>query len=126
MFWIIFSIVLLVAAVVCLVLYLHDSYEYEWMLIVVILGFVTGLLVLLAACCTRADAFAFIRSMEIQREYLAMMQEANPELNSNVLYVADILDANQELAEMIATKERYGFFSVIPNEIFDVLPLGVS
>lgn len=49
------------------------------------------------------------------------------QFNDNTLiYVADMIDANQKLAEIQGSKKAWGGWSMYPDSVMDVVPIGLE
>ena len=50
-----------------------------------------------------------------------------PQFNDDTLiYVADMIDANQKLAEIQGSKKAWGGWSMYPDSVMDVVPIGLE
>lgn len=63
---------------------------------------------------------------EIQQEMFVAYQENLPEVASNIVYVADIMEINQELAGYQTSKQYWGWWSCIPDRVLELQPVGLE
>lgn len=85
-----------------------------------------ALVILLLALVYTMDYKNFETSFEIQRQTVAELA-ANGEINSdNLLYMADIVEANKELAEKQASKRNWKDWSMYPDRVLDIKPIGLD
>ena len=87
---------------------------------VTVLGSVVAFIIVFCMICIPLEYKHFTMSYEIQREIVAEMPE------SSSVYVADIITANAELADYRASKEFWKFASLIPDSVFDIIPIGLD
>lgn len=66
----------------------------------------------------------FMNAFENMREYYTSI--SSEFLNSDVYSIVDMLEANRELIELQSSREFWGFWSLIPEEILDIAPIGAG
>lgn len=126
--WLIVAVILAVLFVALLIVSIKVlDYEYDW---VAALGAAfcgaTALVILLVAVSYNLDYKNFEASFEIQKQTIAELA-ANGEINSdNLLYMADIVEANKELAEKQASKRNWKDWSMYPDRVLDIKPIGLD
>ena len=85
-------------------------------------AFVIALAMLLSTCQYRS----FLASFEIQRTIITQMSQSYNFNDNTLIYIADMIDANQELAEIQGSKKAWGGWSMYPDSVMDVVPLGLE
>mgnify|MGYP004676356463 CR=1 FL=1 len=84
--------------------------------------FVIVLVMLVTACEYRS----FLASFETQRTIITQMSQSHQFNNDTLIYIADIIDANQKLAEIQGSKKAWGGWSMYPDSVMDVVPIGLE
>ena len=123
--WILFSLITIFGAVSITVYYIKDrkgKYISENWFFTGLLCLVVGGICLLCSIGVVSSYNTFERAFEIQREALEVIDVKT----SDITYIADILENNMKLAEYKASNEIYGFFSLIPDRVQNIIPLGVG
>lgn len=92
------------------------------MLLVGIAAFVIALTMLVTTCEYRS----FLASFETQRTIITQMSQSNQFNDNTLIYVADMIDANQKLAEIQGSKKAWGGWSMYPDSVMDVVPIGLE
>lgn len=101
----------------------QDSILYfTSMLLAGIAAFVIALTMLVTTCEYRS----FLASFETQHTIVTQMSQSNQFNDNTLIYVADIIDANQELAEIQGNKKAWGGWSMYPDSVMDVVPIGLE
>lgn len=85
-------------------------------------AFVIALTMLVTTCEYRS----FLASFETQRTIITQMSQSNQFNDNTLIYVADIIDANQKLAEIQGSKKVWGGWSLYPDSVMDVIPIGLE
>ena len=103
------------------------DYEYDW---IAALGAAfcgaTTLVILLVAIVYSMEYKNFEASFEIQRQTIAALTENNDINSDNLLYMADMVEANKQLAEMQASKRNWKNWSMYPDKVLDIKPIGLD
>lgn len=103
------------------------DYEYDW---IAALGAslcgATTLVILLVALTYSMEYKNFEASFEIQRQTIAALTENNDINSDNLLYMADMVEANKQLAEMQASKRNWKNWSMYPDRVLDIKPIGLD
>ena len=101
--------------------------EYDW---IAALGAAfcgaTTLVILLVAIAYSMEYKNFEASFEIQRQTIAALTENNDINSDNLLYMADMVEANKQLAEMQANKRNWKNWSMYPDRVLDIKPIGLD
>lgn len=91
--------------------------------------FLTGTVafcIALAMLVTICEYRSFLASFETQRTIITQMSQSHQFNNNTLIYVADIIDANQKLAEIQGSKKAWGGWSMYPDSVMDVVPIGLE
>ena len=103
------------------------GHEYDW---IAALGAAfcgaTTLVILLVAISYSMEYKNFEASFEIQRQTIAALTEKNNINSDNLLYMADMVEANKRLAEMQASKRNWENWSMYPDSVLDIKPIGLD
>ena len=103
------------------------DYEYDW---IAALGAslcgATTLVILLVALTYSMEYKNFEASFEIQRQTIAALTENNDINSDNLLYMGDMVEANKQLAEMQASKRNWKNWSMYPDRVLDIKPIGLD
>lgn len=124
-------IVALIAAMLFVMLLIVSikvfGHEYDW---IAELGAIfcgtTTLVILLVAISYSMEYKNFEASFEIQRQTIAALTEKNNINSDNLLYMADMVEANKRLAEMQASKRNWKNWSMYPDRVLDIKPIGLD
>lgn len=124
-------IVALIAAMLFVMLLIVSikvlDFEYDW---IAALGAAfcgaTALVILLMAIVYSMEYKNFEASFEIQRQTVAALAENNDINSDNLLYMADMVEANKQLAEMQASKRNWKNWSMYPDRVLDIKPIGLD
>lgn len=103
------------------------GHEYDWIaaLGAAFCGAMT-LVILLVAISYSMEYKNFEASFEIQRQTIAALTEKNNINSDNLLYMADMVEANKRLAEMQASKRNWKNWSMYPDSVLDIKPIGLD
>ena len=126
-FWICLGVVLLVGGIICAIIE-NRSYDCNIGLMCGAAGgFVLGGIALLAVLFARLGYVQFETKYEIQQEQYEMLMESNPDFDNiqQIYCVFDFMEINQELAEFQAARKRFGSFSIIPERVMEMTPIGL-
>lgn len=124
-------IVALIAALLFVMLLIVSikvlDYEYDW---IAALGAAfcgaTTLVILLVAIVYSMEYKNFEASFEIQRQTIAALTENNDINSDNLLYMTDMVEANKQLAEIQASKRNWKNWSMYPDRVLDIKPIGLD
>ena len=103
------------------------DHEYDWIAALgAALCGATTLVILLVAISYSMEYKNFEASFEIQRQTVAALAENNDINSDNLLYMADMVEANKKLAEMLASKKNWKNWSMYPDRVLDIKPIGLD
>lgn len=69
---------------------------------------------------------SFLASFETQRTIITQMSQSRQFNDNALIYVADMIEANQELAKMQGSKKVWGGWSMYPDSVMDITPIGLE
>lgn len=82
------------------------------------------IIVILATIVVRVNYNKFETQIELQREqYQELIEREN---NSSVILVEDIIVLNRELSEKKASRMYYNNWSLYPERVLDIKPIGLE
>lgn len=103
------------------------GHEYDWIAALgAALCGATTLVILLVAISYSMEYKNFEASFEIQRQTITALTEKNNINSDNLLYMADMVEANKRLAEMQASKRNWKNWSMYPDSVLDIKPIGLD
>lgn len=125
MFWFILFGLITVFGIYSLTYYIIKDNRYscdEGWVVIGVICIILGCIALVCVGTIIADYNTFEVSFETQREILNMI-----DINtSDVTFIADIITDNKILANYKARNELFGFFSLIPDRVQNITPLGIE
>ena len=95
----------------------------DYSIILMLVCMLVVCLTILLPPCVRYEYNEFEKSFELLSDYYEAF-DATTNLDSNCIYVIDIVGANRELAEWQARHELYGIMSIVPDRVMDISPIG--
>ena len=125
-FWFLFGFIGLIVGICLLVISFKNDFKGEY--IVMIAGLIltaAGVIALITVADTSISYNQFEISFELQQEVYHNIQE-NDNWYPDIYNVADVISANKELCDYQARRKMYGFFSIIPERVLDIKPIGVD
>ena len=78
---------------------------------------IVALIIALTMLLTTCEYRSFLASFETQRTIITQMSQSHQFNDNTLIYVADMIDANQKLAEMQGSKKAWGGWSMYPSFI---------
>ena len=125
MFWWILGSIFLIVTILCILFYSRVKWDTFY------LGMISGILsfiILLMSLVLRIEYNSFERKYSIQKRYYETMlqQSENITKNKDYTYIMNLMDINNELFELQASKEYYGIFTVIPERVLDFKPISIK
>lgn len=91
-----------------------------------LVGFIFFLILAIWPFLSRCDYKEFEIKYEIQQEMVEEFKQNGSETANNLIYVMDILEINQELADYQASKQFWGLWSCLPDSVMDLKPIGLG
>ena len=95
-------------------------------LVSTLLTAIVALIIALAMLLTTFEYRSFLASFETQRTIITQMSQSHQFNDNTLIYVADMIDANQKLAEIQGSKKAWGRWSMYPDSVMDVVPIGLE
>lgn len=95
-------------------------------LVSTLLAGVVAVIIALAMLLTTCEYRSFLASFETQRTIITQMSQSHQFNDDTLIYVADMIDANQKLAEIQGSKKAWGGWSLYPDSVMDVVPIGLE
>ena len=87
---------------------------------------IAALVIVLAMLLTTCEYRSFLASFETQRTIITQVSQSRQFNDNTLIYVADIIDANQKLAEIQGSKKAWGRWSMYPDSVMDITPIGME
>lgn len=125
-FWIIIGIILTLTCIGSII-YINKNpraREKNWPFICPIIAGALALLTFFSIMITRVGYIEFEQKFMIQKETYSQINFNTNENSINL--IADIIDANDTLTSYQALKKLYGDFSVIPERVLNLTPIGIA
>ena len=114
---------------ICIIVFaasLMASDKSTFYLISTLLTGMVAFIIALAMLLTTCEYRSFLASFETQRTIITQMSQSHQFNDNTLIYVADMIDANQKLAEMQGSKKAWGGWSMYPDSVMDVVPIGLE
>ena len=125
MFWWILGIIVFIIGIVSWILIIKINKDF--VVLTAVIGTMVGILLIGASIGTYLEYKTFETSFEFQKATIEEIAADTLEPEMGLVYVADILDANQQLAEYQARYKVHGpIFSLIPERVLDIEPIRAS
>lgn len=122
-FWVSIIILCIVTFIFC-VIYCRKSSSDVFIIGAIASGVLTFIIGLTVLVCWM-EYINFENSFAIQQDFYQEIIESDSPLN-DVYLTADIINANQELTKFQASKKIYGPFTVVPDRVLDITPIGIN
>ena len=87
---------------------------------------IAAFVIVLAMLLTTCEYRSFLASFETQRTIITQMSQSRQFNDNTLIYVADMIDANQKLAEIQGSKKAWGGWCMYPDSVMDITPIGVE
>ena len=126
MIWyIIFALMLIIAAVLGIIAkcqgFHRDTTHLEMIAFLLVLASLIGFACII---CTHMEHKTFIETYNEQKILYDTLAATDPE-QSSPLWITDIMAVNKDLAELKGRKRVYGMWSILPESIFELEPIGM-
>ena len=119
-FWLILAVLLIVGSYGMFCWYRNSESEWKWA--ISLISFIVAILIFILSPILYFDYKHFTVEYEIIRE---TYENYKFEMDA-ITKVIDVYEANGELAGYKASKELWGFASVVPNSVYDIKPIGLE
>ena len=124
-FWCSLGILCTILCIVFIKLSMKIEYDNFYHVLCATICGVSAFLIFVGVSAERLEYNKFERSLEIQRNVIEQIYDERNILDY-IFYIADIVDANAQLADYQASKEYYGTFTIVPDRVMDIKPIGVK
>lgn len=122
--------IIIFICIIVFVISLTMSYKNRWESISWGCGmFASGIIafiIVLAMLVTVCEYRSFLASFETQRTIITQLSQTYQFNDNALIYVADMIDANQELAKMQGSKKAWGGWCMYPDSVMDIVPIGIE
>lgn len=126
LYWSIILFICIIIFIISLIAFHKSDWDstlyFASTLLIGIVAFFIALAMLLTTCEYRS----FLASFETQRTIITQMSQSHQFNDDTLIYVADMIDANQKLAEIQGSKKAWGGWSMYPDSVMDVVPIGLE
>ena len=126
MLWYLVAVMLLIALVGVWIYGRRTEWENIFSVLCAIF---LGAAIIVICMVTVAETFEykeFEQKYAIQKEQYEQFIKTDKDMSKNIIYVADIITINNELAAMQAHKQTYDNWSVVPDRVFELTPIGLD
>mgnify|MGYP000844193338 FL=1 len=125
-YWGIILFICIIVFVVSLKALNKSCWDSTLYLVSILLTGVVAVIIALAMLLTTCEYRSFLASFETQRTIITQMSQTHQFNDNTLIYVADMIDANQKLAEIQGSKKAWGGWSMYPDSVMDVVPIGLE
>lgn len=125
-FWTIIGIILTLTCI-GFIIYINKNRrarEKIWPFICVIVAGAFAFLTFFTIITIRIGYIGFEQRFMIQKETYSQINLTTNE--NNIYLITDIMETNETLTSYQALKKLYGDFSVIPERVLDLTPIGIA
>lgn len=124
-FWIFIITICVIACIISIIYIKKSKFSNDALMLFSLLSGIMSFLITIIVVCCWMDYINFEHSFVIQKQtYEEIAASENP---INDLYLTiDIIGANAELADYQASKNIYGPFTIVPDRVLDITPIGVD
>lgn len=122
------GIILFICIIVLIVILMEfrKNWDSTFYLVSALLTGMAALAIAMAMLLTTCEYRSFLASFETQRTIITQMSQTHQFNDNTLIYIADMIDANQELAEIQGSKKAWGGWSMYPDSVMDVVPIGLE
>ena len=124
-FWCSLCVLCAILCIVFIKLSMKVEYDNFWHVLCAVICGASAFQILVVVSSGRLEYNKFERSLEIQRNVIEQIYDERNILDYN-FYIADIVEANAEMADYQARKEYSGTFTIVPKSVMDIKPIGVK
>ena len=119
-FWMILAALLVIGSYGMFCWYQNSVGEWKWAI-----SFISFMIAIVIFICSPICYFTY-KHFTVEYEIIRETYENYKLEMDAVTKVIDIYGANEELASYKASKELWGFISVVPNSVYDIKPIGLE
>lgn len=125
-FWTIIGIILTLTCI-GFIIYINKNWrarEKNWPFICAIVAGAFAFLTFFIIITVRVGYIEFEQKFMIQKETYSQINLTTNE--NNIYLITDIMETNETLTSYQAIKKLYGDFSVIPERVLNLTPIGIA
>lgn len=123
-FWFSLVIILTILSIISAIIYRkNNTWENSHWILISVFSAISAFVIILTSILCRLEYIEFIKSFELQRTIYNEIIEKDFKDNINIV---DILNANQKLSDYKADYTTYGIFTVTPESVMDIKPIGLD
>lgn len=126
LYWGIILFICIIVFVVSLRVFAKSCWDSTLYLVSALLAGMVAFIIALVMLFTTCEYRSFLASFETQRTIITQMSQTHQFNDNTLIYVADMIDANQKLAEIQGSKKAWGEWSMYPDSVMDVVPIGLE
>lgn len=126
LYWGIILFICIIVFVVSLRVLAKGCWDSTLYLVSALLAGMVAFIIALVMLFTTCEYRSFLASFETQRTIITQMSQTHQFNDNTLIYVADMIDANQKLAEIQGSKKAWGGWSMYPDSVMDVVPIGLE
>lgn len=126
LYWGIILFICIIVFVVSLRALTKSYWDSTLYLVSTLLTGMVAFIIALAMLLTTCEYRSFLASFGTQRTIITQMSQSHQFNDDTLIYVADMIDANQKLAEIQGSKKAWGGWSLYPDSVMDVVPIGLE
>lgn len=126
LYWGIILFICIIIFVVSLRALNKSCWDSTLYLVSTLLTGMVAFIIALVMILTTYEYRSFLASFETQRTIITQMSQSHQLNDDTLIYVADMIDANQTLAKIQGSKKAWGGWSMYPDSVMDVVPIGLE
>lgn len=126
LYWGIILFICIIIGVIFGIALHKDCGNENWNIFGIIMSGVIVFCIALGMLIITCEYKTFLASFETQRTIITQMSQSPQFSDNTLIYVADMIDANQKLAEIQGSKKAWGGWSMYPDSVMDVVPIGLE
>lgn len=120
--WFIIVPMAIVAIILTIFLIRHDDMKYSiWGDSGVIILWYFIIIAIAYFVCVQVDYKTFIGKYDLQKDLYSSIS-----IEDNFVATSNIIEVNNELFEMQASKKQFGEWSMVPKEVLSLEPIGIK
>lgn len=123
LYWSIILFICIIALVISLIAFRKSDWDSISWGCSAIVSIAAALIIVLVMLTTVCEYRSFLASFEVQRIIATQIHQPS---DNSLFYTADMINANQKLAEMQGSKKAWGGWSMYPDSVMDITPIGLE
>ena len=98
-----------------------------WPIILAVVGFFIAGTIIICCLCAFLGFNRFEYEIELRREQYSVLTSENYNIpSSNVYIIEDVMTINEELTALQASRAYYNNWSLYPERVLDIQPIGLE